>query len=86
MPLLKIVHRSADGPNPVDSLRSSGEQQQHAGLGTTRELGCYCGGPGGRPGMRPMCVHCAKFALLDSRREQRRAVPGNWVIRPRHGV
>lgn len=49
----------------------SGEQLKDTGLGTTAEPGCYCGGPGGRPGMRPVCLRCISFGLADQRRALR---------------
>ncbi len=82
---LKVVPRPAGMPGQGDMGSSSGEPRNHTASGTTSDHGCYCGGPGGRPGMSPICVRCLTFRLMSDRRGARLASPA-WATRPRLGV
>lgn len=50
-----------------------GGQRNIATLGTAA---CYCGGPGGRPGMAPICLSCYSAHRLITRVKARRAAWG----------
>ncbi len=45
-------------------------------MSTTAQT-CTCGGPGGRPGMAPVCRACLKFSFIGERvaLRQRPAIP-----------
>lgn len=47
-------------------------------MSTTAQT-CTCGGPGGRPGMAPVCPACLKFAFIGERVALRQR-PANPVV------
>jgi hypothetical protein len=70
----------ATGTKPRKAESSNLESLENAdplstGRSTVQRLYCYCGGPGGRPGMQPTCVACNSFDRIRAGADKRLLKP-----------